>query len=250
MTKSPQIYDEIGANYNRMRLPDARIASALFAALGDAQSIVNVGAGTGAYEPRSRRVIAVEPSGEMILQRESPAGSVLRASAPNLPLVSDSFDAALAILTVHHWPDRLQGLREMKRVAPSLQVMLTWDPSATGFWLVDEYFPELLSIDRDIFPTLEEIESVWGELEVSALPIPRDCTDGFLGAYWRRPEAYLEAEVRASISTFTKLHDVEAGLSRLEADLSDGSWQRRHGELLSKDELDIGYRILRAGHRA
>ncbi|MDF1798185.1 MAG: SAM-dependent methyltransferase, partial [Planctomycetota bacterium] len=154
-----------------------------------------------------------------------------------------SFDAALAILTVHHWPDRGRGLDELRRVARGPVVLWTWDPAAPGFWLTD-YFPDLLDIDRRIFPSLAELERHLGPLEVRSVPIPADCTDGFLGAYWRRPEAYLEAAVRAAISTFHKLADPAPGLARLASDLATGAWRERYGEVLELEQLDLGYRLV------
>jgi SAM-dependent methyltransferase len=242
---SEALYDRIGSGYSRYRQPDPRVAARILAALDPAQSIVNVGAGTGSYEPRDRQVIAVEPSGAMVRQRQRRANALmLRASAEHLPLRGGSADAAIAILTIHHWQDWRAGLREMRRVARDRIVVLTWDPSHPGFWLTSEYFPEILSIDRRIFPSLEELAECIGAGEAEVLPIPNDCKDGFLGAYWQRPERYLDPEVRAAISTFSKLREVDAGIAELARDLKSGAWQRRHEELLPMKELDLGYRIL------
>jgi len=123
-------------------------------------------------------------------------------------------------------------------------VIVTWDPSAAAFWLTDEYFPELVAIDRMIFPTMDELRRILGDLRIDPLPIPFDCSDGFLGAYWRRPHAYLDAGVRSAISTFAKLRDIEPGLARLQCDLEDGMWSRRYGWISSRSELDLGYRIV------
>ena len=205
---------------------------------------MNVGAGTGSYEPADRPVVAVEPSITMISQRPPAAAAVLQASASALPLHDRSFDAALAVLTLHHWPDWRAGMREMARVARRCVVLLTWEPSAGGFWLTEEYFPEIPRLDRAIFPTMEELGRELGPITVTAVPIPHDCTDGFLGAYWRRPRAYLEAPVRAAISGFAKLEAVEPALQRLAADLESGAWQRRHGALLHRESLDLGYRVV------
>jgi SAM-dependent methyltransferase len=213
------------------------------AALGEAASVVNVGAGAGSYEPVDRPVVAVEPSTVMIRQRRSPV-PVVQASATALPFRAGAFAAALAVLTVHHWPDRVRGLAELARVARRV-VVLTWDPAFTGgFWLVDDYFPEIAAMDRPLFPSVEELRSSLGTLEILPLPIPHDCTDGFLGAYWRRPEAYLDPGVRGAISTFAKVPDVGPGLDRLRADLAGGRWARRHGHLLDRTELDLGYRLV------
>jgi SAM-dependent methyltransferase len=238
-----QLYDEIGRDYHRYRQPDPRLAAAIADALGGADSVVNVGAGAGSYEPVDRPVTAVEPSWAMIRQRGSGRG-VVQASASDLPFRRGAFGAGLAVLTVHHWPDRARGLAELARVARRRVVVLTWDPEATGFWLVDEYFPEMVAIDRRIFPTMSEFRRVLGSIEVRPLPVPHDCADGFLGAYWCRPAAYLDPGVRGAISTFTKLRDVESGVERLRADLADGTWARRHAELLQRTELDLGYRLV------
>lgn len=244
-----QLYDEIGVGYRNARRPDPRIASAILSALGEAESVVNVGAGAGSYEPLDRFVIAVEPSMTMILQRRPSSAPVIQASATRLPFRDASFSAALAILTVHHWPDRARGLDEMARVAADRVVILTWDPATSGFWLVENYFPEIVEIDRPNFPSLEEFGRALGHTEVSAVPIPHDCVDGFLGAYWRRPHAYLDADLRRAISTFSKIRTLEPGLTRLRRDLNDGTWERRYGDLLSRSEIDLGYRLVVATRR-
>jgi SAM-dependent methyltransferase len=239
-----QLYDEIGRDYRTYRRPDPRVAAAITRALGDAVTVVNVGAGAGSYEPTDRRVVAVEPSAAMIAQRPAGSAPVVQASATDLPFHDRSFAAALAVLTVHHWPDQARGIAELARVTRERVVLLTWDPATPNFWLIDEYFAEVWEIDRPIFPTLVDLRRLLGPLEIRPLPIPADCTDGFLGAYWRRPEAYLDPGVRGAISTFTKLPDVEPGLARLRCDLADGTWHRRHGDLLDRSELDLGYRLV------
>ena len=239
-----QLYDEIGRDYRAYRRPDPRVAAAVTRALGDAATVVNVGAGAGSYEPVDRRVVAVEPSAAMIGQRGTGSAPVVQASATHLPFRDGAFDAALAVLTVHHWPDRSAGLAELARVAVDRVVLLTWDPATPSFWLIDEYFPEVWAIDRPIFPTLEDLRHVFGAIEVQPLPVPHDCTDGFVGAYWQRPEAYLDPGVRGAMSTFTKLRDPAPGLARLRADLADGTWRRRHGDLLDRTDLDLGYRLV------
>ncbi len=237
-----ELYDTIGRDYRRYRRPDPRIAAAIAAALGPAVSVVNVGAGAGSYEPAGRRVLAVEPSLEMIRQRAPGAAPAVRASAGELPLRDRAMDAALAVLTVHHWPDRARGLAELGRVARRV-VILTWDPGVRAFWLTDEYFPELVVTDRAIFPSEADFRAALGEIEVQAVPVPHDCSDGFLGAYWRRPHAYLDDGVRLAISTFSKI-DAAPGLARLRDDLDSGAWYRRHGGLLADRELDLGYRLV------
>jgi SAM-dependent methyltransferase len=229
-----ELYDTIGRDYDTYRHADPRIGAAITAALGKAASIVNVGAGAGSYEPRDRAVVAVEPSAAMIRKRPAGSARVVQATAHDLPFRDAAFDAALAVLTIHHWPDRARGFAEMVRVARERVVVLTWDPASEPFWLTDDYFPELVAIDRKIFPTMEELAQMLGGVEVGAIPVPHDCLDGFLGCYWRRPAAYLDARVRGAISTFTKLADAEPGLRRLRADLADGTWQRRHGHLTER----------------
>jgi SAM-dependent methyltransferase len=237
----PQLYDRIGLGYTDYRRSDPRIAASIHAALGAVDSVVNVGAGAGSYEPGDRAVVAVEPSRAMIRQRPAGSAPVVQAGATELPFRDGAFAAAMAVLTVHHWPDRARGLAELARVARERVVILTWDPAAPGFWLVDDYFPEIAEIDRRILPPMEEFRAVLGDIEVRPLPVPHDCTDGFFGAYWRRPAAYLDAGVRRAISTFSKLSDVDSGLARLRGDLADGTWERRHGHLLRRTEATLGY---------
>ena len=237
-------YDEHGRTYAVHRRPDPRIAARIHAALGDARTVVNVGAGAGSYEPRDRRVIAIEPARTMIRQRPPGSAPVVRASGSALPLRDASVDAALAVLTLHHWPDRMRGLREMRRVARQRVVILTHEHLAT-FWLGD-YFPGIRRVDLEIFPTRGDYERELGAIELRVVPIPHDCRDGFLGAYWRRPRAYLDANVRSAISSFAKLSDAELaeGLARLRAELDSGAWERRHHALLGLAELDLGYRLV------
>ncbi len=239
-----QLYDAIGIGYRDFRRPDPRLETAIIRALNQAETVVNVGAGAGSYEPSDRSVVAVEPAMTMIRQRRPGSAPVVQASATELPFRDDGFAAALAILTVHHWPDQARGLDEMARVARRRVVVVTWDPSTSGFWLTDDYFPEIFEIDRPLFPSIEDFRKALGRVEVHPLPIPHDCVDGFLGAYWRRPHAYLDAGVRSAISTFAKLHDLGRGLDRLRRDLEDGSWTRRYGDLLDQPEIDLGYRIV------
>jgi SAM-dependent methyltransferase len=240
-------YDIIGRAYAGRRRADTRIAGAITSALGGAKSVVNVGAGAGSYEPADRVVVAVEPSAVMIAQRPEDAAPAVRASAERLPFSDGSFEAALAVLTLHHWSDWRAGLAEMRRVARNRVVILTWDPAHTGFWLVRDYFPDLIEFDRRIFPALAELEAALGRVEVSAVPVPHDCADGFLGAYWRRPWEYLDEAVRGGISTFARIGDVEPRLERLRADLESGRWGVKNAGLLDLEELDLGYRLVVVG---
>ncbi len=184
-----QLYDEIGVGYRDFRRPDPRLEAAITRALNQAETVVNVGAGTGSYEPSDRSVVAVEPAMTMLRQRRPGSAPVVQASATELPFRDDGFAVALAILTVHHWPDQARGLDEMARVVRRRVVVVTWDPSTSGFWLTDDYFPEIVEIDRPLFPSIEDFRKALGRVEVHPLPIPHDCADGFLGAYWRRPSA-------------------------------------------------------------
>jgi len=236
-------YDRIGVGYDDFRRPDRRIARAVSDALGDARRIVNVGAGTGSYEPTDRTVIAVEPSGEMIRQRRAEAAPVVRATSIRLPFGDGAFDAALTVLSVHHWSDRRAGLLEMRRVARTV-VVLTWDPGHPGFWLTQEYFPDLIDIDRKIFPSMAEFADVLGPVTATPVMIPRDCSDGFLGAYWARPRFYLDDRARRAISSFSRIAEAAPRIAALAADLESGRWALRHPQLDAMDEIDLGYRLV------
>ena len=240
-------YDTIGRTYTSTRHPDPRFADAITTALGDARTVVNVGAGTGSYEPADRDVTAVEPSATMRAQRPEGAAKCVDAVAEDLPFADGEFDAALALLTLHHWSDWRAGCAELRRVARSRVIVFTWDPLLAGqLWVGPDYFPGLWADDVARFPSIEDQAAAVGAGEVRVLPVPHDCTDGFMGAHWRRPEAYLDPVVRAGISTFALRTEEQLapGLARLAADLQDGSWQRRHAGLLALDELDLGYRLL------
>jgi SAM-dependent methyltransferase len=236
-------YDRIGAAYTLKRREDPRLARLIARELQDARTVVNVGAGTGSYEPADRFVVAVEPSSVMLQQRPPGAAPATQAIAERLPFRDGAFDAALAVLTVHHWSDQHTGMRELSRVARDRIVVLTWDPSSEGFWLLRDYFPEFLQADRERLPPVERLVSVLGDPQVVTVPIPHDCADGFLGAYWRRPAAYLNADTRAGISSFANCRNLSP-LERLKNDLATGEWQRRNGRLLDEHELDIGYRLV------
>lgn len=237
------LYDTIGSGYARLRRPDPRIAAQVQEALGGARTVVNVGAGTGSYEPAGRRVVAVEPSTVMVRQRPPGSAPAVRAVAEALPFADGAFDAAMAVLTLHHWPDWRRGLAEMRRVARGPVAIFTWDPEHEGFWLAD-YFPEVWEIDRPRFPRHAALAEVLGPLEVRPVPVPADCTDGFFGAYWRRPEAYLDPAVRGAISVLADVPATDPRLARLAADLADGTWEHRHGAVRDAAELDLGYRLI------
>lgn len=235
-------YDSIGVNYAELRRPDPRIAAAIHAALGPAQTVLNVGAGTGSYEPGDRQVTAVEPSVEMIRKRPPGAAPAVRASAEALPFADRSFDAAMAILTLHHWRDIAAGLGEMRRVTRGPVVLLTFDPTARP-WPTD-YLPQLAALDERQFPAMDAYAGWLGPVSIAPVQIPHDCTDGFLYAWWRRPHAYLDPHIRSGSSSFWALDDVDAGLERLRADLASGAWERRHAGLLDLASYDAGYRLV------
>jgi SAM-dependent methyltransferase len=237
-------YDKIGNNYAELRRPDRRIARIIERALGSAQTVLNVGAGTGSYEPTDRSLIAVEPSREMIRKRSPAAAQAVQASADELPFDDKSFDASMAILTLHHWPDKQAGLREMRRVTRGRIVLLTFDPSHRP-WLTD-YLPELAALDEAQMPTMSDYEQWLGPVEITPVLVPHDCSDGFLYAYWRRPAAYLDKYIRSGSSSFWAISNAEAGLQTLRRDLETGEWERRYAELLTLDEYDAGYRLLAA----
>jgi SAM-dependent methyltransferase len=240
-------YDSIGRTYTATRQTEPRIAARIWAALGDARTVVNVGAGTGNYEPPDREVTAVEPSEVMIAQRAPDTAPVVQASAEHLPFDDDSFDAAMAVLTLHHWTDWRAGCAELRRVARDRVVVFSWDPTYRGrMWLSAEYFPTLSWQDVREFPPLQA-QAAALQATVEVVPVPWDCRDGFFSAFWRRPEAYLDPAVRAGISTMARREgELAGGIARLRADLESGEWARRHAELLDLEELDLGYRLLAA----
>ncbi|HEX6166724.1 MAG TPA: methyltransferase domain-containing protein [Acidimicrobiales bacterium] len=242
---APPVYDRIGRGYSTRRVADPRWYAAIDAALGDAATVVNVGAGAGSYEPADRLTVAVEPSVEMIRQRPPGAAPVVRGVAEALPLPDGAVDAALAVLTTHHWTDGAAGLAELRRVA-CRQVVVTWDPRAVPrFWLVADYVPEIEAHEAGL-ATLDVVRSGLVAATVTPLPVPRDCTDGVLAAYWARPEAYLDPGVRAGMSGLSLLPADVVGraMAHLSFDLASGAWHERHGHLLDLDALDVGYRIV------
>jgi SAM-dependent methyltransferase len=235
-------YDSIGINYAELRKPEPRIAALIQDALGQAKTVLNVGAGTGSYEPTDRQVTAVEPSPEMIRKRSPSAARAIQATADALPFDDGAFEAAMAVLTLHHWPDKQAGLREMRRVTRGRLILLTFDPSRRP-WLTD-YLPELAALDDAQMPAMSDYARWLGPVQIVPVPIPHDCRDGFLYAYWRRPEAYLDAHIRSGSSSFWAIGDAEAGLQQLKQDLDSGEWARRHAELLTLDAYDAGYRLV------
>ena len=243
---SAQLYDTIGASYTVTRRTDPRIAARVWSALGGARTVLNVGAGTGSYEPPDRQVLAVEPSALMRSQRVMDAAPCLAGSAENLPFEDQSFDAAMAVCTLHHWQDPTAGLREMQRVARRVVVFLfdTSDPSR--FWLTRDYLPEFAALPScRVLASLDELAGAIGA-RTEAVPIPWDCADGFFEAYWRRPGAYLDENVRRGVSVWAGVGpDAEhRTVQSLRGDIASGRWAERNRELLDLDEAELGARLL------
>lgn len=245
-------YEQYGTGYSTVRRPDPRIAARVHEALGASRTVLNVGAGAGSYEPADRYVLAVEPSATMRAQRPAEAAPAVDATAENLPFDDNSFDAAMATLTVHQWADLVRGLREMRRVSRGPVVVLTIDAAALQqFWLLD-YIPEVLEVEQARFPSLEQVTDALGEgsaeVRVDVVPVPRDCVDGFGEAFYARPEAFLRPEVRAASSglVLTDPVAVQRGISRLADDLASGAWDRAHGQLRSQAERRGAFRLVTA----
>lgn len=241
----PQIYETIGHQYRKRRNPDPCIAARILLALGDASTVCNVGAGPGSYEPGGREVTAVEPSRTMISQRSS-TNPVVCSPAEELPFADNAFDASMAVLSVRHWQDPVKGLGEMRRVSRR-QVVFTFDPALQGeLWLVKDYIPEIFELERERALPIEAIASCLEAERVELVPIPCDCSDGFQAAYWRRPSEYLNPEVQATISTLTQLPAdvVSRAMDRLSRDLASGEWATQYSNLLDREEMDFGYRLI------
>ena len=242
-----QLYDTIGATYTATRRTEPRIAAQVWAALGDARTVLNVGAGTGSYEPSGRDVIAVEPSAVMRAQRPVGAAPDVAAAAESLPFEDQCFDAAMAVSTVHHWRDPIAGLREMRRVARRV-VVLTFDTDEPGwqdrFWLTRDYLPEFAAVLAQ-FPSLSAMAGMIGA-RAQPVPVPWDCADGLFEAYWRRPEAYLEDHVRRAVSTWTRVgaQAEQRAVRELGDDLASGRWAERNRDLADLDAAELGLRLL------
>ncbi len=238
------LFDNIGKTYASVRQPDPRIAAQIRRPLAGAESILNIGAGTGAYEPDHPKLIALEPSQTMIDQRRQSAWRLIRGFAEAIPLDDDAVSHVMTVLSMHHWSNRAQAFAEIRRVCRERLVIVSWDPAAEPFWLTRDYFPEIHARDLEIFPTMEELETAFGPLNVSPLMIPADCRDGFLGAYWQRPEAYLNDDIRNNMSTFLTISNLADGIESLRADLDSGRWRQRNAGLLDRETFDIGYRLI------
>lgn len=248
MTRNASIdYDACAPTYPSQRRADPRIAAEIDAALGDARTVVNVGAGAGSYEPLDRHVIAIEPSAGMRAQRPCHLAPAIDATAEHLPFDDQSIDAAMAILTIHHWHDPILGLREMRRVARGHVVVLTFDIDVfAGFWMIRDYLPEALADDRVRFPAIDTIVDTFGGGTVQPVPIPSDCTDGFFEAHYAKPQAYLDPEVRAAQSIWPRLAAgvEQRAIDALTADLRSGVWEERRGHLRTQPAIDGGLRLV------
>lgn len=243
-------YDSIGRGYSTYRRADPRIEAAIHAALGDASNVVNVGAGTGSYEPIDRPVVPVEPSREMAGQRPRHLAPAVLGFAEDLPFADNSADAAMAILTMQHWTDMTRGLAELVRIARRRVVLLTIDVDVEAqMWLFRDYVPEIIESDRLGFPEVGDVLRALGpSVRVDVVPVPADCTDGFGLAFWSRPEAVLDPGARAATSGFARLDDAreQAAVASLARDLAEGTWDERYGELRRLPSLDVGLRLITA----
>jgi len=240
-------YESGGGGYGRGRRTEPRIAALVHAALGDAKTVVNVGAGTGSYEPDDRDVIAVEPSASMRSQRSAKAAPVVNARAEQLPFRDDCFDAAMAMITIHQWSEPETGLKELRRVSRGPVVILTFDGDALDQWWLADYVPELIEAEARRYPAIDRVcEVLGGVTSVTAVPIPFDCADGFTEAFYGRPEAFLDPEIRRSQSAwgFVDPDVADRFEARLRADLSSGAWDREHGQLRTQEELIGSLRLI------
>jgi len=240
------IYDNIGITYSVTRCTDPQIAKQLYSELQGATRIVNIGAGTGSYEPENIELVAVEPSSKMISQRKTGSHRVKQAFAEKLPFENNSFSHAMTVLSMHHWENKAVAFSEINRVATEKFVAITWDPNSDPFWLTRDYFPEIHEMDKIIFPDLEALTEHFDDVKMIPLQIPSDCQDGFLAAFWKRPSAYLSRQVRQSMSPFSKITNLSEGLQKLEDDLASGAWRKNNQAILSASSLDAGYRIISA----
>ena len=243
------LYDRIGRTYGSIRQADPRFARQIWATLGDARSVVNVGAGTGSYEPHDREVVAVEPSAVMIAQRPPGAAPAVQAVAESLPFEDDSFDAAMAILTLHHWADVEAGIAEMVRVARRRVVIVGFDSDLwSEQWMVRDYLPEIETGLSPSYPSVRRVLAALPPATVEPMLASNDCTDRMSATLWARPEQYLDPAVRAATSAWDQLPPEvsERALGKLRADLESGEWDRRHGHLRATPEFDVGLRLVRA----
>ena len=242
-------YERIGRGYAQTRREDPRLARRIHDALAGASTVVNVGAGTGSYEPRDRYVVAVEPSEVMAAQRPPELPPAIRATAGALPLRDQSVDAAMAVLTVHHWDEEQErGVRELRRVARGPVVIVTYDAAVSGrMWLMADYLPEVAALDHRIMPPLETLAQwLGGTVRTEIVEIPRDTPDWTLGSFWAHPERVLDPVARGATSGFARMPEdvVERVTAAVEEDLRTGAWDRRHGELRELAAYDVGFRLV------
>ena len=244
---SSQIYETIGVGYSVGRRSDPRWQEAIDSVIGDARRVINIGAGTGSYEPSERTVIAVEPSELMVSQRPKAAAHVVMAAAENVPIVSGWADLTMTLLSIHHWMDWRAGISEMRRLAPR-QLVLTYDPDLyASFWLLRDYLPEVAASEKTRAPRVEDIaEELGGDVEVIVLDVPWDCIDGVLSAQWRRPAAYLDPQIRACCSGLAQANQrvVEGAVRELANDLDSGAWEQKNKELIAMNSFDAGFRLV------
>jgi SAM-dependent methyltransferase len=239
-------YDDIGRCYSATRREDPAVKTCVMAALDGTHSVLNVGAGAGAYEPVDRDVIAVEPSRVMNAQRTP---LVLRARADRLPLRDQSVDGAMVILSLHHWDEaQEQGVRELRRVTRGPIVIATVDADVGArMWLPADYMPEASALDRRIFPAIDEI-SGWlgGRTHVQTLEVPRDTPDWTLMSFWAHPERVLDPRARSAVSGFARMpaEVVARVVEDVRRDLESGVWDARHGHLRMLTAFDVGFRML------
>lgn len=250
-TKDGVLYDVIGSGYAQTRQEDPLLYNRILQCLGNSQTVVNIGAGAGSYEPRELQVLAIEPSAVMAQQRRAGSAPVIKATADQLPLHDKSFDAAMTVLSIHHWhPHLRQGIKEMCRVARKRVVIVTSDPSVCGkMWLLADYLPETAELDNQIFPLPEAIcEWLDGNARIECVPTSRDTPDWSLASFWAHPERVLDPAARASTSGFARMPDkvVQRVVSKLERDLESGLWDERYGHLRKLTEFDVGLRIITA----
>ena len=242
-------YDRIGHGYAGTRREDPSLAAQIRRALGEARTVVNVGAGAGSYEPSDLYVLAVEPSGVMAGQRSRRIAPAIRAGAGHLPLHDQSVDAAMAVLTVHHWDTEQEaGVREMRRVARGAVVILTYDATVSGeMWLMADYLPEVAELDRRIFPSIPTL-TTWlgGSTRVEAVQLSKDTPDWTLGSFWAHPERVLDPAARAATSGFARMPPavVDRVVDEVRRDLESGEWDRRYGHLRQLEHYDAGLRLV------
>lgn len=238
-----KIYDKIGETYNRERWPDPRIEEKIHRKLLGIRSVLNIGAGTGSYEPKDKIVIGLDPSMVMLKSRLPGAAPCVMGGAEALPFKTSAFECSMVILTMHHWSDWKKGIQEALRICKYRLVIVTWDPGHAGFWLTQDYLREIKKVDSAKFPKMEDLRAALGNISIEPVLIPGDCKDGFMGAYWQRPEAYLDESKRKSISSLA-LNSSVPGLEKLRRDISSGEWEKKYGYLRNESELDIGYRLI------